>query len=383
MAREHAREGDCGCRKPRFWPCKVWDIITREPKTPFGDPCVRFPGHIIRKPDPCIYSQFLLLQLRQPVTWDNPDVRILLGGIEQDSYNLTAGTEYVLEITVHNSSRDEPASGTTVDVGWIEFGAGGQIRHPIAAVGTDVPIWPGVSTVLTNWRTPDTPGHYCIEVLLAHPDDGNPANNRGWNNTQVYAASSPVTRPIRVFNRYPTGCPEVKEGGGPRLRPHRVLLGWGILGAVAGGYLQRQFVADGVANFGLKIGLGYLLLSAIGLLAESAYAWVVRSRRKAPPDRHERVPCNLVAIDVDSYTFSDGSGKAFDPEAAFTGKAPMWGAHVVPNTFAFAPAEAYRDVELRLDAPDEPGPPGAFNVNVWQGGVPAGGVTILVTRGGS
>jgi hypothetical protein len=90
-----------------------------------------------------------------------------------------------------------------------------------------------------------------------------------------------------------------------------------------------------------------------------------------------------VAIDVDSYTFSDGSGKAFDPEAAFTGKAPMWGAHVVPNTFAFAPAEAYRDVELRLDAPDEPGPPGAFNVNVWQGGVPAGGVTILVTRGGS
>jgi hypothetical protein len=227
-----------GCR-PLNRLCRIWTIITREPKTPFGDPCVLFPGHLIRKPDPCIYSQFLLMQLGQPVTWDNPDVRITLGGVEQDTYNLAAGTEYTVEITVHNSSRDRPAIGTTVDVRWVEFGVGGQTRHAIATLAADVPIWPGVAVVQTQWRTPETPGHYCIEVELRHPNDGNPANNLGWNNTQVHAASSPVRRPIRIFNRYPNGCPPVQEGGGPYLRPYRVFMGWGALGAVAGGFLHR------------------------------------------------------------------------------------------------------------------------------------------------
>src|SRR5687768_12475382 len=119
--------------------CRIWTILTRE-KTPEGDPCVVVPGHIIRKPDPCIYSQFLLMQLNQPVTWDNPDVRILLNGIEQDTYNLAVATEYDIEVTVHNSSRDKPALGTAVDVHWIEFGAGGQVKHPIAIVAADVPV---------------------------------------------------------------------------------------------------------------------------------------------------------------------------------------------------------------------------------------------------
>ena len=74
--------------------------------------------------------------------------------------------------------------------------------------------------------------------------------------------------------------------------------------------------------------------------------------------------------------------KDFNPNVAFQGKAPLWSAHVEPAQFLFATEEAYRDVELIVDAPDEPGPPGVFNVNIRQGGVPTGGVTIIVTRGG-
>jgi hypothetical protein len=42
---------------------------------------------------------------------------------------------------------------------------------------------------------------------LSHPQDGNPANNLGWNNTQVYAAASQVRSPIRIFNRWVAGPP--------------------------------------------------------------------------------------------------------------------------------------------------------------------------------
>jgi hypothetical protein len=85
-------------------------MLTSEGKTPCGDPCVEFPGHILHKPDPCIYDQFLLMiAMNQPVTWDNPDVRILLGGLEQYTYDLVTGAEYTVEIAVHNSSREKPA----------------------------------------------------------------------------------------------------------------------------------------------------------------------------------------------------------------------------------------------------------------------------------
>jgi hypothetical protein len=61
---------------------------------------MRIPGRIISKPDPCIYSQFLLMQLDQPVTWDNPDVHIFLNGVEQDTRSSVArncGGRYAVE----------------------------------------------------------------------------------------------------------------------------------------------------------------------------------------------------------------------------------------------------------------------------------------------
>jgi hypothetical protein len=382
VARNRGKPGSRG-HKCRL--CLIWQIIKGE-GGPGGDPCVVVPGRVIDKPDPCIYDQFLLMQLNQPVTWDNPDVSIFLNGVEQYTYNLTVSTEYDVEITVHNSSRDRPATGTTVAVRWIEFGAGGQVRHPVATLTADVPTWPGTRVVSAKWTTPATPGHYCIEVELAHPDDGNPSNNRGWNNTQVYAAHSPAAVPIRIFNTQPGDCPPVREGGGPVLRPHRVFLGWGPLGAVLALLLQdkmAEHVPRSLAFLAL-LALGYVTLAVAGLFCESAAAWMKQrsSEQAGRRARADRMDCHLVHLEVDSYQFADSSGKDFDPATAFQEAPAIWSASVEPVSFSFLPGEAYRDVELRVQAPDGAGPPGHFNVNAWQGGVPSGGVSVEITRGG-
>jgi hypothetical protein len=52
--------------------CRIWWIVTNRRKT--GDRCVYFPERVINRPDPCIYDQFLLMQLGKPVTWDSPDI---------------------------------------------------------------------------------------------------------------------------------------------------------------------------------------------------------------------------------------------------------------------------------------------------------------------
>ena len=53
------------------WLCKLYLILFRRPDR--GDPCVYVPERVINRPDPCIYSQFLLMQLNQPITWDNAE----------------------------------------------------------------------------------------------------------------------------------------------------------------------------------------------------------------------------------------------------------------------------------------------------------------------
>lgn len=360
------------------WLCKLFLILFRRPKR--GDPCVYIPERIINRPDPCIYDQFLLMKLNQPVTWDNPDVALFLGGVEQYTYDLTADTEYDVVITVHNSSRDKPALGTQVEVRWIEFGAGGQIRHPITTLTANVPVWPGVTQVATVWRTPATPGHYCIEVELSHPNDGNPANNLGWNNTQVKAAASEVRTPIRIFNRWPNGCPPVREGGGETSLV-RVFGGWAVLGALAGLFTSIEIGRHELSmrRGGMWFLAGYAIGALVGFLIEALRA---RGRRGHPndPPREEPISCLLVELFVDSYVFRDATGKNADPAVMFAPRPPAWPARVEPNLFHFAPNEAYRDVLLIVDAPDGPGPPEVFNVNAFQGGVPAGGVTVTVTR---
>jgi hypothetical protein len=129
---------------------------------------------------------------------------------------------------------------------------------------------------------------------------------------------------------------------------------------------------------------GYIVMTLLGLASESAFAAIKRrsNEQRGRNPRTDRTDCHFVEVKVDSYAFDDKTGKAFDPAAAFTGKAPVWPAAVTPSSFVFQPGEAFRDVELKVDAPDDPGPAGHFNVSVWQGGVPSGGVTVTITTGG-
>lgn len=365
------------CRGMFDWLCKLHILLCKRPKR--GDPCLYLPERVINRPDPCIYSQFMLMQLSQPVTWDNPDIALFRGGVEQYTYDLVADTEYTVEITVHNSSRKKPADGTLVVVRWIEFGAGAQIRHPIATLVTNVPVWPGVSKVATTWRTPATPGHFCIEVELSHPDDGNPANNRGWNNTQVKAAASQVREPVRIFNRWLDGCPPVEEAG-RKFNLLVVLLGWGLLGAVNGMMAAILRHTDATMwTFAQGIVAGYLAGFLIGFAIEAVRTLKYRMRNQSRLRRDE-VPCNLVELTVDSYVFHDRKGREVDPAVMFAQRPPVWPARLEPHLFHFAENEAYRDVHLIVDAPDEPGPSEVFNISARQGGMPTGGVSVTVSR---
>jgi hypothetical protein len=183
-------------------PALLWRILrVLVGKRPGDWGCIYIPGRLTDRPDPCIYDQFMLMALGLPVTWANPDFAILLGGISQNTYDLTEGTTYDVVVTVHNSSRTRPAPGTRVNLSWMEFGAGGAITHDDGVQFVDVPVWPGVAQAHFAWTTPG-PGHYCLQARLFHPDDADPSNNLGQNNTQVYAAHSQVKSPIRIFNAF-------------------------------------------------------------------------------------------------------------------------------------------------------------------------------------
>jgi hypothetical protein len=49
---------------------------------------------------------------------------------------------------------------------------------------------PAFATI--SWRTPNTPGHYCIQAKLQWKDDLNQKNNLGQENTLVGVISSPA-----------------------------------------------------------------------------------------------------------------------------------------------------------------------------------------------
>ena len=181
----------------------ICDVLVRRK---FPRPCLELPIKITRRPDPNIYSQFFLMAQGLPVTWDNPDVTIALGGVEQDTFNLAPSTNYQVTVAHKNASPFFNANNTQVQVNLLEFGVGGPVASPITTYSLNIPagtISPGVPRTF-NWTSPGTPGHYCIQVLLAHPDDVNVGNNEGWNNTVVQGvgAGARVAFPIPVWNRF-------------------------------------------------------------------------------------------------------------------------------------------------------------------------------------
>jgi hypothetical protein len=157
----------------------------------------------VRRPDPCIYSQELLMAQGVPVTWNNPDIWIAPAAnpaaVMPDSYHLTDDTDYLVTVRVHNASTDA-ALGVRVRLQHRSWGFNVPDLQPVETNGMGqevsrfVDVAPmGLSLAVFNWHTqklaPGEVKHYCLQASLEHPLDVNTANNVGQENTNVYSAN--------------------------------------------------------------------------------------------------------------------------------------------------------------------------------------------------
>lgn len=165
--------------------------------------CRPLPEAVVRRPDPCIYSQELLMAQGVPVTWNNPDIWISPvsnpAAVMPDSYHLDEDTDYLVTVQVHNASTDA-ALGVRVRLRHRSWGINVPDLQPVETDGMGqevsqfVDVAPmGSGLAVFNWHTqtlaPGEVKHYCLQASLEHPLDVNTANNVGQENTNVYAAN--------------------------------------------------------------------------------------------------------------------------------------------------------------------------------------------------
>lgn len=165
--------------------------------------CVDVPPKTYKRADPLIYSQHYLMAQGLSVTWDNPDVQLFRGGLPVPSSALEPATDYEVEIRVWNNSYDAPAAGLRVYLSFLSFGAGttstyvGSRQIDLGVKGSaQAPAFARIP-----WRTPGEPGHYCLQARLDWPDDANPDNNLGQENTNVGQLHSPAEFQLTVGNQ--------------------------------------------------------------------------------------------------------------------------------------------------------------------------------------
>jgi hypothetical protein len=166
-------------------------------------PCVEIRHPAFKKPDPLIYDQYYLMGLGLAVTWENPDITILQGGTPVASaYDLQPATRYTIRAQIWNGSTDAVVVDMPVTFSYLSFGVSTQ-SHAIGQTKVDLgvkgsPFSPAFAEM--EWVTPATPGHYCVQVGFTWPDDSNPHNNLGQDNTQVVAAHSPAQTTFALRN---------------------------------------------------------------------------------------------------------------------------------------------------------------------------------------
>jgi hypothetical protein len=165
---------------------------------------VRHPS--FRKPDPLIYDQYYLMSLGLAVTWQNPDIEILQGGVPVVSaYDLMPSTAYTIRARIWNGSTTGVCAGMPVTFSYLSFGIG-TVSHFIGTTSVNLGVkgsaqCPAFADMV--WITPATPGHYCIQVSFFWIDDANPYNNLGQENTQVVKAASPANFTFTLRNPGP------------------------------------------------------------------------------------------------------------------------------------------------------------------------------------
>lgn len=166
-------------------------------RPPAPTPCVPIDYPAFVRPDPLIYSQRFLLDRGLAVTWNNPDISLLEGGVPVSSSDLHPGTTYEVRARIWNNSVEAPVVNMPVHLSYLDFGIGTE-PIPIASNTVDVGVKgssgaPGFVSI--PWTTPITPGHYCLQILLDPYDDTDRSNNLGQENTNVVEAHSPA-----IFN---------------------------------------------------------------------------------------------------------------------------------------------------------------------------------------
>jgi hypothetical protein len=196
-----------------FWELVEWIKRGKEAEPPRPNHCCEVPPNIKRKPDPCLYSQFYLLAQGLSVTWDNPDIWLTLpDGTPVDSGQLQPGTDYAVHARIHDASFD-PALATEVRCFYRPWSFNSPDRVPIElnADGTErvivihIPPWQS-ETVVFHWKTPNQANmHWCLQVECRHPDDKNPNNNLGQENTQVLGGPHAAQLSTRAVLVNPTG----------------------------------------------------------------------------------------------------------------------------------------------------------------------------------
>jgi hypothetical protein len=279
-------------------------------------PCRAIPRHVYRRPDPLIYSQKYLLGQGLSVTWDNPDIHLELDGIPVSSAALAPDTKYEVVARIWNGSFDAPAIDLPVRFSYLDFGIGGT-SVPIGETRVDLPVnaAPGCPAFAKlGWRTPSTPGHYCIQVDLIWPDDANPFNNLGQENTNVVALNSPhgsATFPVRNSTH----------------REQRLRLEVDAYAIPA-----RRPCGD-----------------------ELAAAATMSAKEK---EEHRRAA--LAAHGLGSHPLPQG-----------------WHVTAIPTEFALAP-HGLQNVTVEIDAADGFAGRQLLNVHAFDGQTPVGGVTLLV-----
>lgn len=157
--------------------------------------CVPIDDPAYKRPDPLVYDQYYLMDKGLSVTWDNPDFAIFLGGVGVASHDLQPDTEYDVVVRVWNAAPDCPVVMMPVHLSYLSFGVG-TVSHPVGSNKVDI----GVMGSATNpgyagfrWRTPQGPGHYCLQARLDPVADLEWGNNLGQHNTNVVKAHSPAT----------------------------------------------------------------------------------------------------------------------------------------------------------------------------------------------
>jgi hypothetical protein len=155
--------------------------------------CIPVHEKVYRRPDPLIYSQQYLMAQGLAVTWDNPDISIRQAGVAVLPHALLPDTDYEIVARIWNGSTNAPAVHLPVRFSYLSFGIG-TLKNAIDETFVNLgakgsPSCPAFASV--KWRTPNAPGHYCLQVELLWSEDANPLNNLGQTNTDVQPLSSP------------------------------------------------------------------------------------------------------------------------------------------------------------------------------------------------